>query len=369
MDRIVSGLRVRHCQLSLTPTGEETTIIDDRRHQAAQLLSVAVLAGICWFVAQAPAHALSIVPHYESSWTTNAPAAASAAVNTVISTLEGDFNNNVTVNLQFGWGDLNGSSLPSNALGVTSFNLSSAPAYSLSQVESLINGAATANPTNAALNIAALHLPSLTSSYASSQFFVPDAEYKALTGGAQNGDTIDAYLGFGSGVSWDYSGGKPSSNSFDFAAVLEHEMTHALGRVDYGFSSSPPPFLTPLNLYTYDCGTTTLDANFNNTCLSLNGGTTDLRSGTAGVFNNTSDSADWQNLTNPSNCGGSDAFDACLEPGVLATMSTVDVSEMCALGWSGNACTVPEPPSSSLLIVGCAGFGLVLAKRRRFRPG
>ena len=51
---------------------------------------------------------------------------------------------------------------------------------------------------------------------------------------------------------------------------MEHEITHALGRVDYAFVGYPT-FLTPLNLARYDCGTTTLTASADNACLSLMG--------------------------------------------------------------------------------------------------
>lgn len=346
------------------------------------LAAVLVGAGLLACVPAAPARALSINATYDSNWTSSAPTGATTDVTNVITALEAAFNNPVTVNVQFDWGDINGSSLPANALGVTTFPAISAT-YSLSQVSALFTTAAANNPTNAPLNTAVQNLPGSGSSYNNgTNFFIPTTEYKALTG--STGSALDAYVGFGTfggntGYSWDYSGGTPGGSSFDFTSVLQHEITHALGRVDYAFASrtagGAPPFLTPLNLYTYSCGTTTLDPNFDNSCLSINGGTTDLSGGTAGVFDNTSDSADWKNTIDQNGlaCGGTDSFDACLDPGVLATMSSVDFTEMCALGWSGSACLatqqapVPEPPSLLLLLAGA--ITLLSVSHWRRRPG
>ena len=332
---------------------------------------VVALTGGLWLPGAGirPAQALVIDASYAGAgWTTS----AQTDVTNVINALTADFTSNATVNIQFDWGSVDGQTMPSNALGATVATLQSANPgagqTALSVTESLLTQAAANQPTNAVLNTAVAHLPALTSAYSTYAFDIPTAEYLAL-GGVQTAGTIDAYVGLGTspGSGWSYSGGTPASGQYDLTSVLEHEITHALGRVDYAFSGTP--FLTPLDFYKYDCGTTTLDPNFNNTCFSINGGATDLLSGTAGVFNNTSDSADWQNLSTPSNCGGSDSFDSCLMPGVQATVSALDLTTMCALGWNGAACAtgastpVPEPASAAL--IGSALLSLAGLRRRR----
>src|ERR1700746_3499727 len=68
-----------------------------------------------------PAQALVITPIFETSWTNSAPSGATTVVNYVISEFEGLFSNLVTINVEFGWGDINGSSLPTHALRVSNF--------------------------------------------------------------------------------------------------------------------------------------------------------------------------------------------------------------------------------------------------------
>jgi hypothetical protein len=323
------------------------------------LVSAATIAA---FGVPRPAEALIITPIFETSWTSNAPSGATTVVNNVISEFESLFSNTVTVNVEFGWGDINGSALPNNALGVANFP-SQNPQYSFSQTKTLFQNASLAQPNNTALSTAVANLPS---SYpnpgGATSFFIPDPEYLALTGVAQNADPIESFTGYGTlvgtGFGWDFSGGTPSANNFDFTAVAEHEVAHALGRVDWAFQGGQggaPPKLSPLDFYKYDCGTPTLDPKFNATCFSINGGATDLQK-----FSDQSDSGDW---FGPSGTGG-DSFDAFLAAGNKAVMSTADITEMCALGWQGCAAVsaVPEPGTLAFLSTSLLGF---LALRRR----
>lgn len=324
------------------------------------LLSAASITG---FGVLQPAQALVITPIFETSWTNSAPAGATTVVDNVISEFEGLFSNPVTINVQFGWGDINGQSLPTNALGVTNFP-SQNPQYTFGQTKTLLQNASLAQPNNTALSTAVANLPlSYPNPGGSTSFFIPDPEYLALTGVAQNADPIESFTGYGTlagtGFGWDFSGGTPSANNFDFTAVVEHEVAHAMGRVDWAFqggSGGPPPKLSPLDFYKYDCGTTTLDPKFNATCFSINGGATDLQ-----TFSDQSDSGDW---FGPSGTGG-DSFDAFFAPGSKAIMSTADISEMCALGWQGCAAVAPVPEPGTLAFLSTSLLGFLALRRRR----
>jgi len=350
-----------------------------RRSDGALGLLAGVAVGTLLFASQ-PAEALTFNNIFESSWTANNPnsALATAAINAVEAEYSADFSNPVTVTLQFGFGDINGSPIPANALGVTNFPTTSFPPpfgpasneMSLSTVESLLTAHLAANSQNTALATAILHLPaSYPNPGGANFFFVPDTQYLALTGSPPpDGDKTDAFVGFSTlantGFGYDYTGGTPSATNFDFTSVAEHEIAHAMGRVDTAFASGiaggAPPFLTSLDFYKYTCGTGTLNPDFVQSCFSINGGATDLQK-----FDNMSDSSDWANLPL---CGptvtGNDSYNACLDPGVRDTVSSVDITMMNALGWDPNAITsTPEPSTIGLL--SSSVLGLLALRRRR----
>jgi hypothetical protein len=327
-----------------------------------RLLRSALLASVAAVAITAPAQALVIQPIFEASWG-NAPAGATTDINNVISEFEHDFSNPVTVAIQFGWGDIDITQpVAGNTLGQTNFpqvlngspTLSSVAQYSLSQTEGFYNAAVALQPNNAVLKTAVANLPaSYPNGGNSSMFFIPDAEYKALTGVAQSPfDAVDAYNGFNASQPWDFSGGIPASGTYDFTAVAEQEISHALGRTDWGFfpgtAGENPPFLSPLDFFKYTCSSITLNPTFNQTCFSYDGGA----SNPGGLmFSAASDSGDW--------AGSGDANDAFIGSGELVTFSPTDLSEMYALGWN----PVAEPGTLALFGSGLCGVGWL--KRRR----
>jgi len=246
------------------------------------LLSGAAMVAL--FSVGQPADALVINPVFDDSWAP-APAGATTDVNNVIAEYEADFSNPVTVTVAFGWGELNGSSITSGA--ATTFSTSDLPPpfgpvtpFTFSQLKSFYNTAAGASGATQVLVTANAHLAAPNTL----GYFIPDAEYKALTGAALDADPIDGFTGYatnfcgGGTCPYDFTGNAPAANAIDFTAVVEHELSHALSRVDYGFSSgvagNPPPFLTPQDFFKYDCGTPNLDPKFNVTCFSFNGDAT-----------------------------------------------------------------------------------------------
>lgn len=343
------------------------------------LLSGAVLVAL--FGAGQPADALVITPHFDSSWA-SAPSGATTIVNSVISEYEADFSNPVTITVAFGWGELNGNAITSGAATVfaTSDFLSPfgpATGFTLAQTKAIYSAAAAESGATTVLQMANAHLPAAYSNAGCcggttpTNFFIPDAEYLALTGTPLNADTIDGFTGYatdfcGTGApncAYDFSGGPAPANTIDFKAVVEHELSHAMSRSDYGFSSgvagNAPPFLTPQDFFKYDCGTGTLDPTFSVTCFSYDGDATNPQGRT---FANRSDSGDWINANN-------DSYNAFINTGVSASVSTADVLLMCAEGWNDQAvCGTPAtsaPEPGTLGLLGTSMLGFAALRRRR----
>ncbi len=155
--------------------------------------------------------------------------------------------------------------------------------------------------------------------------WVSDAQAEALglmTGSAGPGQ--DGAVTFGSAggtamLDFSTTGTSVPANQYDFVSIAEHELTHALGRVDA--NSGAPQFI--MDLYKYAAPGTLQTNGTNVTYISIDGGATALDTLSA-----SSDLSDW------AASAGNDAFTAYANPGVLNTISSADMTLMSALGFN-----------------------------------
>ena len=180
------------------------------------------------------------------------------------------------------------------------------------------------------------------------------AQARALGYFAQGGnpvDAIDGYVGLGSGANYSFDpNNRAVAGAYDAIGVLEHEISEVLGRsagLGQPLSDGTHAY-SPLDLYRYTAPgqpSLTPGAGY----ISFDGGRT-----VSSPFNdpaNGGDAGDWSTAVS------GDAFDAFAQPGVALTLSSVDLREMEALGYS---LSVPvDVIGSSDIITGVSPDGSV----------
>ena len=176
---------------------------------------------------------MSIVVNFDQA-ISSLPTAFVNAVNYVVTYFESLFTNPVTINLDVGYGEVGGSSLPSGALG------SSMPAaYVPANYSDVKNALLAENAPGAST------LPS--TSPLGGTVYMYQAEAKAL--GLSSGTNLDGYVGFSNSVAWDYTTAAPSAGQYYLIGVIEHEITEVMGRVS--LVNYQPSFYAPIDLYRY----------------------------------------------------------------------------------------------------------------------
>ena len=244
------------------------------------------------------------------------PAGFVAAINYVVNYYDTFFTNNVTINLDVGYGEIGGQPLESNALGE-----SYAPQYILESYGSVRNALQAQGAPGAAT------LPS--SSPLAGSLYMAQAEAQAL--GLTSAVSTN-YVGFSSTLPFSYTpNATPASNRYYFIGVVEHEMSEDMGRVS--LLNDQPSDYSPIDLFRYSSpGVRDLATGGagSTAFFSINNGATNL-----GTWNNQTsngDLADWY-PQGPAP-GGYDAYNDYSSPGVINVVSSNDVTLMEALGWA-----------------------------------
>lgn len=241
------------------------------------------------------------------------------------------FSNHVVLNIDVGFGEIDGKALAKNDLGESESN---GYITGYKTVESALNssdaalvkgGEMTSNATAALQGLSG------------ESFFVTSAEAKAL-GLVGASSEVDGYIGLNSSslLSFGAPGHAVPSGQYDAVGVAAHEISEVMGRIGNEGESlgSYKHVYDPLDIFRYssahDPDTAPTSGYF-----SLNDGVSDL-----GTYNNPSnggDAADWASLRTDTQ----DSYDAFDNPGVVTLVTSDDLLEVASLGYQVDAGTTP----------------------------
>ena len=283
---------------------------------------------------------MNIEVTYDSS-VTGAPAAFTTAITYVVNLFDGLFTNPATINIDVGWGEINGIPLSSGDLGES--EESAAPAYSYDTVKNAF--ITTANASGDLSQLAAASTLPTSDPTSGGTFDIGTADAKALGLIAGNSSAVDGYVGFSSSVSWSFiADATPAASAYYFIGTAEHEITEVMGRdSDLGGYFNYPNAYTLTDLFRYSAsGVRDLSPGRRNSTayFSIDNGVTNL-----GSWNNNApngDLGDWY-PAGPAP-GGNDAFNDYSNSGVVGALTTTDITLMNVLGWdtSIGATEVPN---------------------------
>ena len=289
------------------------TLPANLRQSSAFLIS---LIGALLGPAQPLAHALSFNLTYDNS-TAGAPAGFFTAFDNAIQFYETTFADPITINLQVGWGKINGQNLSPGALGQSSTNgqvfSSFAPVKS-----ALTSDAKSASDATSVANMPATD-PTGGAFYAMSL-----AEAKALGLKDANAPGLDAFVGFNSAAAFTFDpNNRAVPNEVDFIGIAEHEISEIMGRYGLGQNFRPSGRYSPIDFFRYSSPGVLDLVPANGAYFSIDGGTTVIN-----TFNGTGggDLSDWAGAT-------SDSYNAFVTGGVKLPVSAGDITEMDVIGY------------------------------------
>jgi len=260
----------------------------------------------------------------------NAPAGFEAVVASVVQFYESEFTNPITLNIDVGWGEIDGQGLLSDALGESESYLES---FSYSQIRSAL----IANATSSSQLSAVDSLP--TSAPANGTYYLTVADAAAL-GLLSGGTTLDGYVGFSNSFPFAFSdsNGVPSGE-YDLYGVVAHELSEVMGRISLLDMSNS---YSDLDLFRYSAPGVLSLVGTNTGYVSANGGNSSLASFNS---NPSGDFGDW------ASSAGNDAYDAFSNSGVVNPVTQADLAVMNILGYDPASQTSQTPTPTITAVV------------------
>lgn len=245
------------------------------------------------------------------------------AFSDVVQFFEATFSDPITINIDVGYGEVDGQPLGSNAAGQSLTYLAGPLNYSDVRT-SLANNVTSANDATAAASLGT------TDPTAGGNFVVSTAQAKAL--GLLGASTaIDGYVGFSSSLSFAYDpNNRAVAGEYDFIGIAEHEISEVMGRtallgetLGSGAGAITNSYSIQ-DLFRYSAKGTRELVGGKAAYFSIDGGKTKLLG-----FNTVAgeDYGDWAGTT-------VDAANAMASTGTLLPFSTTDSTEMDVLGYT-----------------------------------
>jgi hypothetical protein len=216
----------------------------------------------------------------------------------------------ITINIDVGYGEIDGGSLGSSDLGASLYYEN---VYSYSQVLNALQ-ATDANPA------AVSTLPSSDPTNGG-YLLLTTSQAKAV--GLMSGSSLDGYAGFDSTANiftYNNSNGV-APGQYDFFGTVAHEFAEVMGRMIPGSSS----YYSILDLFDYSAPGARDLVGAPPGYFSINGGTTNLDNFNT---NPNGDYGDW------AGSAGNDSYLAYDNAGVVTPVTATDVAVMSAIGWS-----------------------------------
>jgi len=217
----------------------------------------------------------------------SAPTGFKNAAIAAASNLSSTFTNPIVVNIQVGFGTINGQTVGAVAESESTGNL-----FTYSQVDGALQKDAGASSYQKQADST---LTSANPEPGQSQFYVSSAEQKALGLSSATGSALDGYVSLSRSTQFAFNGA-PQGQQVDAIGAFMHEMTEVLGRVGSVGKAVGNGIYTPLDLFRYQStnangatGTQRATAAGGQAdFFSINGGQTNL-----GVYNSTTGAADY----------------------------------------------------------------------------
>jgi Dockerin type I domain len=265
---------------------------------------------------QPSAHALSFNVTFDDS-TVGAPAGFFTAFNDAVQFYETNFTDPITINLQVGWGKVNGQNLLPGAFGESSasqpgfFQYGTIKSRLVADAKSAADLASTANmPASDFTNGAT--------------FKLSRAQGKALGLTIGDGSALDGSVGFDKTATYTFDPNNRSvAGKVDFIGLAGHEITEVMGRFGLGQAGTGSGQYGAIDLFRYTSLGVLALVPANGAYFSIDGGVTVIN-----TFNGTGggDLSDWAGAT-------FDSYNASLTSGVKLATSAGDLTVMDVIGY------------------------------------